>query len=340
LTNWEGVVAGGCVSDPISGDWSNPQVVGTADIGAGNSGTDIAVRLPYVFMSGTAQSSSKPDLFVFDVSNPAIPNLVNSIDIGSSGINSIFIKGNYLYAASSNNNKELIIFNIADPPNASEIASLNLSGYANALGVTTFASTTAIGRSGSATYELAFIDVTNPASPQLMSQIATGGNVYDFYSTNKRLYFVSQESDEDIWIYNIEDPADPVFIASYDIPGTTEDISIYAQDKEGNNLLVGNIENEMTVIGATNTAQMYLRDRINVGGDVNDITCVAGNLLFLATSNSGKEFIIVDGSDPDNLVEYASLNFPQIGTGIEYVQNTVYMSVRSNDSLRIIGPGP
>ncbi|OHB06437.1 MAG: hypothetical protein A3B16_02385 [Candidatus Zambryskibacteria bacterium RIFCSPLOWO2_01_FULL_45_43] len=339
LTNWEGVLAGGCVSDPISGNWANPQVIGSGDIGSGNSGTDIAVRLPYVFVSGTASTASKPDLFVFDVSNPAMPNLVKSINIGANGINSIFIKGNYLYAASPNDTKELIIFNIADPPNASEIASLDLSGSANALGVTTFASTTAIGRSGSASYELAFIDVTNPASPQLMSQIATGGNIYDFYSTTKRLYFVSQESDEDVWIYNIEDPANPVIITNYDIPGTTEDVSIYVQDKEGSNLLVGNIENEMTVIGATNTSQMYLRDRIDVGGDVNDITCVTGDLLFLATSNSGKEFVIVNGADPDNLVEYASFNFPQIGTGIEYSQNKVFMSVRSNDSLRIIGPG-
>lgn len=339
LTNWKGALTGGCVSDTLVGNWANPQVVGSADIGSGNSGTDVAVKLPYVFVSGVSSTASKPDLFVFDVTNEASPQMVRSVEIGSGGINSIFINGNYLYAASSNDSKELIVFDITNPATTYQLTSLSLSGSSNAVGVTSFASTTVLGRVGSATNELSYVNVTNPASPSIISESPTGGNIYDFYSTNKRLYFTSQESDEDVWVYNIEDPANPVFVGNYDIPGTTEDISIYGQERDGFNILDGNIQNELIVLGASNTSQIYLRDRLDVGGDVNDITCVVGDLIFIATSNSTREFQIINGIDPDNISFYASLNFAQIGTGLEYSGNRVYMSVRSNDALKIIGPG-
>ncbi len=340
LTDWKNTLSGGCSSETLSGNWANPQVLGSADIGSGNSGTDVAVKLPYVFVSSTASTASKPDLFVFDVNNPAAPNLVKSIDIGSGGINSIFIKGNYLYAASPNDTKEFLLFDISNPVNTVLASSLDLSGSADAIGVNAFSNTAVIGRKSGAANTIVFINVTNPTSPSIISQVNTAGNVYDFYATDRRLYLVSQESDEDIWIYDITNPANPTFLTNYDIPGTTEDVSIYIQEKGGTTILDGNVQNELIAIGATNTAQMYIRNRISLGGDVNDINCVQGNLAFLATTNSTKEFTIVNVNDPDNLSVYASLNFPQNATGVDFADNKAFLSVRSNDSLRIVGPGP
>ncbi len=342
LTNWRGPVSGGCVNDPLSGNWANPQVLGTADLGAGVSGTDVVVRLPYVFVSGTASSASKHDIFVYNVSNPSSPTLVKSLDIGSEGIEALYLRGDYLYAASSNDSKELIIFkNATNPVSLQEVGSYNMTGTFDVVSIITFASTTAVGRLDNATYELTFFNVSNPSIPTVISEIATGGDVNDFYADAKKLYAVSEESDEDIWIYDITNPLNPMFIASYDITGETEDLSIYAQIKNGaTNLLVGNEQDELITIGATNTAQMYVRDRINLAGDVNDSICAKGDLVFLATGNSNKEFIIVNAQDPDNLTEYASLNFPQMASGIDYAENKVFVAVRSNDSLRIITSGP
>lgn len=337
LTNWQ-EPSKGCVSDPISGNWAAPRVIGSADIGAGNSGTDVALKLPYVFISGTASTANKPDLFVFNVTNEASPALVRSLDIGAGGINAMYIKDNYLYAASPNDNAELLIFNITDPTNPTQVGSYNMTGSADAFGVAAFGNTVAVGRSNSATYELTFFNVTNPASPSIISQVTTNGTVRDFYVAYKKLYLVSEESDADIWIYDITDTANPTLITTYDIPGTTEDRTVYLQEKGGTNILVGNAGNELITIGATNTAQMYVRDRIDLGNDVNDIACVEGDLLFLATANSTKEFLIVNGANPDNLVEYSSLNFSQVASGIEYAMNRVYVSVRSNDAFKIVGP--
>lgn len=346
LMRWDNPVQGVCKIGPLTGNWANPQSLGSGDIGPGNAGTDIVVKLPYAFLSGVATSANKPDIFVFDVSNPSQPSMVRSLDIGSGGINSLFLKGNYLYAASSNNSKELIIFDISNPLNINQAGFYNLPEDADAVSVYAFSNTVAIGRVDTATNELAFLDVSTPTAPQLLLEASIGGNIYDFTASGDSLYFVSQKPDSDVWVYDITDPASPVFVTSYDIPNTTGSVGLFIQesfvDESSFNLLVGNTDDEFIVIGATTTQSSgwYVRDQLNVVGDPNDIVCVEGNLAFIVTTNSNKEFAILDISNPDNIYESAYLNFPQSGSGIDFADNKVYMSVRSNDSLRIITAGP
>ncbi|GAH25486.1 unnamed protein product, partial [marine sediment metagenome] len=45
-------------------------------------------------------------------------------------------------------------------------------------------------------------------------------------------------------------------------------------------------------------------------------------------------------SNPGNIELWSSFNFPQVATGIDYEDNVVYVSVRSNDALRIITSSP
>ncbi|MDP1719360.1 MAG: prepilin-type N-terminal cleavage/methylation domain-containing protein [bacterium] len=276
LTNWESPLQSSCKTEPLSGDWTRPVTLGTADIGSGNSGTDILVHYPYVFMSGSAASSDKPDIFVFDVTDPVHPSLIKSLDIGSGGINSIYIKGDYLYAASPNDAKELMIFNnVTNPTSMTLAGSYNLSGSGDAYTVAAFGDTVvAVGRDSVASNEIAFLNVSNPASPSIISEVSTGGDVRDSAVSDNVLYFVSKESDADIYIYNISVPLSPSLITTHDIAGTTEDLSIFLHYKGGKrNLMVGNEESEIVMIGATTTTQMYVRDRLNVNGEVNDIVC-------------------------------------------------------------------
>ncbi len=337
LTNWEYPLSSSCKTSLLSGNWMAPQTIGTGDLGAGNEGTDIAVQLPYVFMGGKASSSSKPDIFVFDVSNPAMPQLVASKDIGSSGINSLHIGGNYLYAASGNDNKELIIFDITTPTAITEVGSYNLSGSANGLSVISFGSTVVIGRSDSATYELNFIDVSNPVSPDVIAQFGGLDDVRDFAVSEQNLYVI-EDSATDVRIYDVTNPRDPLYLGGYN-RGSIDYQSAYLHYKGGaRNLLVGSDgdDNDFEILGATTTDQMYVRDSLDVGAQINDIVCAVGDLAFLATENSTKEFLVVNIANPDNISEYASLNYPQVGTGIDFADNKVFMSVRSNDALRII----
>ncbi len=347
LTNWRGPLSGGCTETPAFGDWAHPQLLGQKDLDPSVNGSDVVVQWPYAYVSGKSSTSSKHDIFVFDVSNPASITLVKSLDIGSGGIEDLYVSGNYLYAASPNDNKELIIFNnVSTPASMSEVGSYNLTGSSDALAVFAFGSTTVIGRTESASNELVFLNVANPNIPTIILQTSTGGDIEDFYANGTTLYLVSQQSDPDIWWYDISNPLIPVFINNYDIPGTTEDVSIYLQNKNGQaNLIAGNENNnEVRTVGtySSTTGDFYLRDILPIGGDVLDVICAKGDidLYFLATANSNQEFVIVNGNNPDSLSVHGTFNLSNIATGIDFYNNRVYVAVRSNDSLKILGPGP
>lgn len=338
---WESPLQSSCKNQPLTGNWANPRTLGSADIGSGNSGTDVVAKTPYAYVSGIASSAAKPDIFVFDVSNPSAPSLVASLNVTTGGINALFLKGNYLYAATPDNNKELLIFDVSTPANISLVGSLNLDGNADGLSITAVGNTVILSRDASAANEISFIDVSNPANPRVIREFASpnNGDVTDLAYTDNTLYATNKldGGTADILAYDITDPASPSYITSYDVPNTDEALSVYLEIKGGgSNLLVGDGDNHLTSIGATTTTSMYKRGQVNVGGAVNDIVCVLGNLAFLATSNQSAEFTVVNVNDLNNITIYATLNYPNFATGIDFDNNYVFMAVRSNDALRII----
>lgn len=343
VTNWKEILAGlGCKAGPLSGNWASPRVLGSADLGPGNEGTDVVVSLPYVYVSGVASAASKPDIFVFDATNPAAPNQIAAVDIGGGGINALFLHGGYLYAASPNDQKELIIFDISDPVNISEVGSLNLAGAVNALTVYAFENTAVIGRNASTQNELVFIDVTNPAAPSVITSVNIDNNVNDFAKSNDYLYVAtggSGEGDKDIWIYDITNPQAPVFVSSFNLVHDDDEENFSVALQPPANLLVG-ADDDFVIADVSDPLDVRQISSFDTDGNVMDMVCVVGDLVFLATQNSNKEFIVVDASNPGNPIEKSTLNFPQVATGIDFAENKVFLSVRSNDALRIITSGP
>ena len=337
ITNFSNPLTGGCGTEPLTGDWTSPRLIGSADIGPGNAGTDVAVALPYVFVSGIASSAAKPDIFVFDAGNPASPRLIDSLNIGSGGINKLFLKDNYLYAVSPNNAKEFIVFDVSNPADISEIAFLNLGGDEDALTIAGFGNAVYVGRKETSGFELTIIDVSVPANPVIAANLEIGDDVNDLFATSQRLYLASEESNNDLLIYDIGNPFAPQQLISYDLPRGGELVSV-AYDLRGY-IFAGDEHNEFFVLGTDGTGQIYVRDSLITGGSSNDAACQA-NLVFLGTTNSNKELIIINLSNPDDIKEYASMDLPQISTGAVFVDNKIFMSVRSNEALRIITSAP
>lgn len=66
---------------------------------------------------------------------------------------------------------------------------------------------------------------------------------------------------------------------------------------------------------------------------------VSGRFAFLATEDSNEEFQVLDISNPASIpAPVSTYNFPQEATGVDFENNIIYSSVRSNDGLRIIRP--
>jgi hypothetical protein len=202
----------------LSGNWASPKSVSLTSIGSGNTGTDVLVKWPYAFLSAVSATSNHPDLFVYDVTNPVAPVLVKSVDIGAGGINTLWIQGNYLYGASPNDGKELVIFDITTPASTSEVGHYDLTGATDALSVAVFGNTAVVGRLSAAANEIGFVNIANPALPTLIREDPShDGDVYDESYAGNRLYIIARQSDEDIYIYDITNDANPVYVGFHDI---------------------------------------------------------------------------------------------------------------------------
>lgn len=341
FTEWRDEIIGSssnCYGETATGDWSNPRVIGSKDIGAGNQGTDLVVDYPYVYISGVAASSSKPDLFVFDVSVPASPVLIDQLDIGQDGINSIAKGDGYLVAASANNSREFMVLDITDPTNVSLIGYTNLSGDTDALTVTTFGSTAYLGRDDGGTPEIYAYDLAVPGTPSLLATFESPSEINDFTRSDNYVFAATSAESQDVIVIDATDPIHPTKATTYNIASDSEAKSVAYNDPGV--LFIGHEDGQFTPMDVSNPLVPIEYPPGDAGGTIQDMVCTNGQLVFLGTTNSNKEFMILDISDFNAVTEYASLNFPQVIGGLDFAANMVFAAVRSNDALRIITSSP
>jgi len=121
--------------------------------------------------------------------------------------------------------------------------------------------------------------------------------------------------------------------ASYDIAGISDALSVFIVSPD--RVFIGRAGGEVVIADATDPQNVIRLGDYSTGGDINDMY-VRDYLLFLATSEPNEEFQAIDISTIADPVFHSSLNFPQSATGIDYKDNLIYVTLRSNDALRII----
>ncbi|MEK7548913.1 MAG: hypothetical protein AAB496_00245 [Patescibacteria group bacterium] len=336
LTNWRSVSSGaggaaGGGGSPPTGDWANPRTLTSVDIGPGNEGTDIEVKSSYAYLTSEASDVNKPDLFIFNVSDPSSPILTSQTNFGIKGLNSLNISGNYLYAVSNDDSQEFLIIDISNPALPTKISSVNLSGSSNGITVFYKNNFAYVGRASGAAQEFVIIDVFNRSSPQYYSGLSgVGGEINDIFVFNNRAYLGTEDDNNGLTIVNVGDPANPSKIGSLNVGEHVYGAYLTAESSA----FVGG-KTKFYITDASNPASVNVIGSIATGGKVNDVV-TAGTLAFLATGNSTKEFQVINFATSSNPILNSSFNFPQQATGVDYLNNLIYMSVRSNDALRII----
>jgi hypothetical protein len=325
-------------SSSFSGDWTNPVAVGSGDIGAGNQGTDVAVDYPYVFISGVAASSAKPDLFVFDVSTPASPTLVRQVNTGSSGIQTMSIEGDYLYAASANDSSELMIFDISNPLTTTKIGGATVTGAADGSAIIAGDGWVALGMTDTGSTDLVIFDVTNPTTPTSVGSFEVGAGVTDLAAFESTLYVATSYATDELFLVDMTNPVVPVSLGTYNVAGASGLTGIAYNYP--NTLIAGDGTGELYILDVTDPAAIVETSSYYTGSTINDLFCVVDDLAFAGTTNSTKEFLVLDISDFAAIAEATSLNFPQMATGLDFAQNYVFISLRSNDALRIVTSTP
>jgi len=326
-----------CYGFELTGDWSNPTSLGTGDLGPGNQGTDVVVDYPYAFVSGVAASSAKPDLFAFDASDPTLPTLIDEIDVGANGINAIARNGDILVAASSNDSREFMVFDVSDPTNMQLVGSSNLTGSEDGLSVLLINDLAVLARANSATAEIYFYDVSTPATPSLLGSHEVGADVHDFASNETYLFAVTSSETSDIVTFDVSAPLSPTYVGDFDLLDDSEDLSLSYHVPDL--LFVGNASNEFIVVDASDPLNLVEVSSVTTGGQVKDVVCVTGQLLVTGTDNPNQESILLDITALPTVSTFTSLNFPQEANGVDFAENMVFVAVRSNDALRILTGG-
>jgi uncharacterized protein (UPF0333 family) len=338
ITNWRALppddgTGGG--SNP-TGDWQNPFTAGTVDLGAGNAGTDIAIKDSIVYMSAVASDNKKDDFFVVDVSNINAPTTIGHLDTGY-GLNAIAAIGTYVFGAHDRTSKQLQVIDVSNPSSPRLMASTTLSDN-NQKTISIFAKGTFvyIGTQTATGKEFQIYSVANPLNPQFVGAYEVGGNVNDIWVFNNRAYLAVGGIGTELIILDVSNPANPSLVSTFDcVNGCSESVTGQSVFAPTYNTVYLGTENQLVILNTSVITNITVKGKLSTNGGVIDLYA-RDTLAFLATNNSNQELQIVSIADQTNPTMYATFNFPQVATGIIYRDNVVYISVRSNDSLRIV----
>lgn len=327
----------------IAGNWQNPRTLGSVDLGPGNSATDLDVINKIVYITAEASASGKPDFFVIDATNGQDPFVVSSLNTGP-GLNAIDVSGNYAYVANNQSSRQLQVIDVSNRSSPVVLFSATLPGISEeALSIFYSNSRVYVGTDRGGGPEFHIFDVSNPSNPVALGSKEIGYKVKDIYVSNN-LAYLATDADDELKVYDVLNPANIVLVNYFNVSGSCEDgRSLYLVS---NKLYFGrtdpcghNSHHKFSILDIATTSSIQSLGSTNIGADVNGIA-VRDNLAFLGTSDSNKEFQIWNVSNPGSIGLWSSFNFPQVATGVDYEDNFVYVSVRSNDALRIITSSP
>ena len=344
VTDWQGSAASGgdTGGGGLTGDWANPRTLGSIDLGPGVSATDLDVVSKMVYMSGEASASSKPDFFIVNATDGENPYIVSNLNTTNQGLEALDVAGNYVYAANNNNadDKQLQVIDITDKANPSLLAEYTLPDSTEK-GISIFYSNQKayVGTEKNGGPEFFIVDVSTPANPVSLGSKEIGYDVNAIQVSGNTAYIATPD-DKELKILNVSDPANITVVGEYNVVGSCEDgKSMYLV---GIKLYFGRTEpcghddhHKFSILDITNASNVSSLGSTNIGADVNGIV-VRDTLAFIGTDDPNKEFQVWNISNPASTTQISSFNFPQVASGVDYEDNLVYVSVRSNDALRII----
>lgn len=341
VTRWEealqsGGGPGSGESSGLSGDWLHPETISQDDVNpSGRKGSDVSLFGTRAYV-GTTRTGNSDTFTVFDVGSPSSPRELGGYDTGGD-VTSIAVSSTYAYLASAHDDKEFLILDVSDPSSISESGSFNAPGTGDGISVFFDGRYAYLGRQAGPSEEFLVFDASNPASPAFLGGFEVGANVRDISVLGSRAYLATDVPGQELFVLDISSPPFPVFFGSFSVGDGSDrggGRSVFAQSPT--RVFLGTSRSVYAVHAATSSAVLY--GSLSVNGDVNDII-VVGNFAFLATANSNAEFYVLNISNPSQLSVISAFNYPQDGMGVDYEGNYVYAAVRSNDVLRVIGPG-
>ena len=210
------------ISNPAS-----PSVVGTFNNPGNSNMWAVAVNGTTAYLGRDSAGGS--EFYVVNVSVPAVPVLLGSVNIGSD-VNDIWISGNYAYLATDGD--ELQVVDISVPALPSVVATLNLTSGDNGEAIEGIGDTVILGRIGT-TGRFHTIDVSTPTSPTLLDTYNVGDDIRDVGLTTDGTYafVVGDKNTGEFTVLDISDPSNITLANDVDVSSDLNGVA-YSEDKD------------------------------------------------------------------------------------------------------------
>lgn len=326
LTNWQDL--------EVWGNWGSPYIVASLDIGPEGKGTGVSVIGDHVFLTAEDTHEHRPTFFSINAETITDPFIEASgppnDDLKDVVTNN---EANIVYTIGVKSNNELRVFDVSNPAAPTQVAirSLQSNGHTGTIAGQYLYVGAANG--------MHIFDISDPDDPTKIGTFSPGVDVDDISISGTIAYLATPHDNEELMIVDVQNPANPIKVGSVNLSGSVDALSV-AVNK--NKLYVGRRNNsssnpEVYIFDRSSPTAPILINAFDNGGDVNNMI-PAGPYLFTATNVSNREFTIYDIRNPLNVHIEASMNLSQVATGLDLVDNTMYISLRSNDAFQIIKP--
>ena len=283
-----------------SGQWTNPIVQGSYDAPGTADGAAIAVKGNYAYV-GTLVNGSGAEFHVIDISDKTSPVRVGSLEINAN-VNGITVLGPYAYLATSDNNRELIVVNVADPTNPFVAGVYNSPGSFDALTVAASGTLALLGtRSNNVASEIYLLNISNPTNPTLVSQAEVGADVNELvFALGGDVLAASSNDAKELIVFDSRTPGVLPEVASYNTVGTSDGLGVTVFRTMGENIAL------TTQTGGTWSFYVFTLNLLNGSLSQNSFLSLAGNnyavsvansLAFVASDQAGGGLSILDVSN-------------------------------------------
>ncbi|MFA5047432.1 MAG: prepilin-type N-terminal cleavage/methylation domain-containing protein [Patescibacteria group bacterium] len=335
------------------GNWASSSLESSFNFTSANSGNatanglSIAFTGNYVYL-GRALSGGR-ELYIFDVSIPASPTLVGQADL-SGNPNDLVVVGNYVYAASADNNGELAVINISNPAspvvNYIDLTNSNSGNEsADALSISSDGGYLYLGRANNSGREFYIFDVSIPASPTLVGQLALKGNPNDLAVSGNYVYIASSDNSSELQVINIADKSAPILAGTLNLNSGNNAADGLSMVYSSSTVFLGRASSaapEYYIINVSTPAAPSLSGTLEIGAKI-DSLCYdpASNYSFLATASSGGAFKVVDntiGAAPSILGQVNILVAPKELIYDSILDRVFIASTANTQELQIIKP--
>lgn len=350
---------GGDTCNPtLSGDWTNPQLLGTADFSSPEGGTDVDIFGKKAYVTTDPSALNKKDFYIIDVTDPTMSDLpiLGKVHTGP-GLAAVQIAGKYAYVADISTTAQLQVIDISNASDPVLMKSLDVTaGGDTAVGNSIFYSKKRIylGLTKSTGKEFYVLDVSNPLDPIVKASFETNTKINDIVVRGGIAYLSVPDNPlsatpEQLRLLDVSS-ADTGAITeintfSYPNASTMSGQGLYLS-KDGNTLYFGrgganSAHNpEFFSLNVANPTSITQNNSKFIDSTVNAVT-VRTNLAFMVTSDPSLGFQIWNLDNLSNPAPYGSINVEQTSTGgMDCEGNYMFIAQRSNKAMQIIGPGP